>query len=61
MSMENMNGFDIETLPGWEKSYLFGKVAELAEKYFENPENQRRFEEWLKEKKKEGEFEIVSH
>lgn len=56
-----MNGFDIETLPGWEKSYLFGKVAELAEKYFENPENQRRFEEWLKEKKKEGEFEIVSH
>lgn len=43
--------FNIETLPAWEANNFYSKIAHMAERYFNIPENQRKFEEWLKKKK----------
>ena len=40
---------ELETMPEYEMRRFCRRIAELAEKYFEDPENQRRFEEWEKE------------
>ena len=40
---------DIKTLPTYETNSFARWVAEATEKYFENPEVKRRFEEWKKE------------
>ena len=40
----------IATLPEAEAKNFYRWVAKAAEKYFEDPEVQRRFEEWKKER-----------
>lgn len=40
----------ISTLPKYESEQFMRWLAEAAEKYFENPENQKRFEQWKKER-----------
>ena len=46
---------NIETLPPY-KSYSFAKwLGEATEKYFENPDVKRRFEEWKREKARKEE------
>ena len=40
---------ELETLPGWEMTYLCRSLAKMVEKYFEDPEVQKEFEEWEKE------------
>lgn len=40
---------ELETIPTYEMQSFCRQIAKLAEKYFEDPENKRRFEEWEKE------------
>ena len=40
----------IATLPEAEAKNFYRWVAKAAEKYFEDPEVQRRFEEWKRER-----------
>lgn len=42
----------IATLPEAEAKIFYRWVAKAAEKYFENPDVKRRFEEWKKEREK---------
>lgn len=37
---------ELSTLPAYEERYFYRRIAELAAKYLENPENRQRFEEW---------------
>ena len=41
---------EIETLPAYELKSFLRWVARATEKYFEDPEVQRRFEIWQKER-----------
>lgn len=41
---------EIETLPAYELKSFLRWVARATEKYFEDPEVQRRFESWQKER-----------
>ena len=43
---------DLSTLPAYEAKNFMRWVAEATERYFENPEVKRRFEEWKKEQAK---------
>lgn len=38
---------ELSTLPPYDANRFYRRISELAEKYFENPENQKRFEEIL--------------
>lgn len=40
----------IKTLPTYEAQSFISWVAEATERYFENPDVKRRFEEWKKER-----------
>lgn len=42
--------YDIKTLPTYEGRSFARWLARTVEKYFEDPDVQRRFEEWQKEK-----------
>lgn len=41
---------DISTLPEWEMKSFARWLYKATEKYFEDPDVKRRFEEWMKEK-----------
>lgn len=41
---------DIKTLPTYETNSFARWVARTVEKYFENPDVQKRFEAWKKER-----------
>lgn len=41
------------TLPPYEANSFYRRIAELAEKYFENPTNKKRFDEWKNERNDE--------
>lgn len=41
--------YELSTLPRYDANRFYRKIAELAEKYFEEPENKKRFEEWRRE------------
>lgn len=45
---------EIETLPSCDMKSFARWLTKTVELYFENPENQRRFEEWQREKRKEA-------
>lgn len=40
----------IKTLPTYEAQSFISWVAEATERYFENPDVKRRFEDWKKER-----------
>lgn len=48
---------ELETLPAYEARRFYREIARMTEKFFEDPENQKRFKEWQKQKKKRGEKE----
>lgn len=39
---------ELETLPPYDADRFYRRIAELTEKYFENSENKKKFEEWKK-------------
>ena len=41
---------EIRTLPKWELENFCKYIAEATEKYMQDPENKKRFEEWKKDK-----------
>lgn len=41
---------DVRTLPEWEFNSLARWIGRACEKYFEDPEVQKRFEEWKKQR-----------
>lgn len=41
---------ELSTLPPYDVNRFYRRIAELTEKYFEISENQKRFEEWKKER-----------
>lgn len=41
----------LQTLPTYETNSFARWVAEATERYFENPDVQKRFEKWRKERK----------
>lgn len=41
---------ELSTLPPYEAKRFMRWVAEATERYFENPDVKRRFEEWKKER-----------
>ena len=43
---------DVRTLPKWEAQSFASWAAKATEKYFENPDVQRRFEAWQREREK---------
>lgn len=43
---------ELSTLPLYDVHRFYRRIAKLTEKYFENPENQKRFEEWKKERER---------
>lgn len=45
-----MNTATITTLPTFEKNSFARWVADATERYFENPDVQKRFEKWKSEK-----------
>lgn len=45
---------DIMTLPEWEMKNFCRWLIKATEKYFEDPEVQKRFEEWKKERDAEA-------
>lgn len=45
---------DISTTPTWELNHFCSWLVKGVEAYYENPENQRRYEEWLKEKERKA-------
>ena len=48
---------EISTLPEYELNHFALWVARAAEKYFNDPENKRRLEEWKKEKREKERME----
>lgn len=44
----------LSTLPTYEANSFARWVAEATEKYFEDPEVRKRFEEWKKERESNG-------
>lgn len=52
---------ELSTLPLWESYSFYRRLAKLTEKYFEDPENQKRFEEWKQQRQVEnGELKMES-
>lgn len=50
MNLKGVNVMaEIKNLPAYEAKSFARWVAEATEKYFENPEVKKRFEEWKKE------------
>ena len=44
--------YDIRDLPEFETNYFMRWVAKATKKYFEDPDVQRRFDEWMAEKER---------
>ncbi len=45
---------DISTTPTWELNHFCLWVARATEAYFKDPDVQRRYNEWMKEKEREA-------
>lgn len=41
---------ELSTLPAYDARRFYRWIAETVEKYFENPENEKKFEEWRKQR-----------
>lgn len=50
MEIPTSSKCDISTLPECEMRYFLRRLIRSVEKYFEDPEVQRRFEEWKRER-----------
>ena len=37
---------ELSTVPGYELGYFARKIAKMMDSFYENPENEKRFEEW---------------
>lgn len=51
---EEVKKCELETMPGWELKYFLRWVARATEEYFKDPEVQRRYNEFLEEKKRKA-------
>lgn len=50
-----------ETLPEWNARYFYRKIAEMAEKYFEDPEVRKRFRVWQKKQREREAAELAAN
>ena len=48
------DGYDISTMPGWERNYFLRWVFKATEEYFKDPDVQRRFEIFMEEKRRKA-------
>ena len=44
----NLNNINIDNMPESEKRQIGYNWHEMLEKFYSNPENERKFQEWLK-------------
>ena len=52
--LEEVKTCELETMPGWEMKYFCRWVVKAAQEYFKDPDVQRRFAEFLEEKKRKA-------
>lgn len=52
LDMPSTDFCDVSTLPVYDRNRFFREIAKMTEKYFENPENKKKFEEWKRKKAK---------